>query len=581
VAKAALVGPALALVTVTAAAALWADDWPQWGRSPQHDGSADVVAQPLDAILASVVYDPFVAEEKEESGDDLLAHYPVPLLEGNSVFLGYKSGAYRACNPPGSGQPAPCGPDGWGTQIWGVKKLTWQGTTLQEGWSVTTDWKPVPNGPGTTGWEPVFHPVLTHDFLWAPGAFGAVYQVAKDSGQVLARIAPFATANLNVFVAGGLAADAAGNVYYNAIQLAPSEPWRSDVLGAWLVKVTPAGVATSTSFTRLVAGAPGAGEACTGSFSSQSLPWPPSPGATPSSSPCGSQRPGINVIPAIAPDGTVYTVSRAHLNDRYSYLVAANADLSPRWAASLRGILRDGCGVLLPASGTPGGCRGGAAVGVDPATNEPPAGRVLDQSSSSPVVLPDGGVLYGAYTRYNFSRGHLLHFDSSGRSLGSYDFGWDVTPAAFRHGGTYSIVVKDNLYDTGSYCNDETWCPVPAPRYAITQLDSRLRPEWSYVNTTDVECIRGADGAVSCTMAPPGGFEWCVNQPVVDASGVVHANAEDGFVYAIGPGGIVLQRVFLDQALGAAYTPLSIGADGLVYAQNGGRLFVVGRSPGR
>lgn len=567
------------IVLLGLAVAANGDDWPQWGRSPQHDGSADVVAQPMDAILANVVYDPFVPQEKEESGDDLLAHYPVPLLEGDSVYLGAKTGTYTSCSPPGSGGPAPCGADAWGTQVWSVKKLTWRGGVLTEAWTFETDWKPVPNGPGPAGWEPVFHPVLTRDFLWVPGAFGAVYQVAKDSGQVVARIAPFATGNLNVFVAGGLAADSAGNVYYDAVQLSPTDPWNSDVLGAWLVKVAPTGAATVATFAALVPGAPPAGSACVGSFSGQSLPWPPSPTATPASAPCGSQRPGVNVIPAIAPDGTVYTVSRAHLNDRYSYLVAAATDLSPRWAASLRGILDDGCGVLVPPNGTPGGCRAGATPGVDPATNQPPAGRVVDQSSSSPVVLPDGTVLYGAYTRYNGSRGHLLHFDGAGRALDSYDFGWDITPAVFRHGATHSIVVKDNRYDVGSYCDDDAFCPVPPPRYTLTQLDAHLRPEWSYQNTTDQSCRRAADGTVSCTPAPPGGFEWCVNQPAVDAAGVIHANAEDGWVYAIGQGGVLLQRLFLDQALGAAYTPISIGGDGLVYAQNGGRLFVVGRSP--
>ena len=36
-----------------------------------------------------------------------------------------------------------------------------------------------------------------------------------------------------------------------------------------------------------------------------------------------------------------------------------------------------------------------------------------------------------------------------------------------------------------------------------------------------------------------------------------------------------LQRIFLKEALGAAYTPLSIGDDGKVYTQNDGNLFVV------
>jgi len=554
------------------------DDWPQWGRNPQHTGLAEVAAQPLDAVLAEIVSDPFVSAEKAESGDDLFVHYPVPLLEDDALYLGFKAGAYRACDPPGSGRPFPCGADAWGTQTWGVKKLQWRGGSLTEAWNVATDWKPVPNGAPLSGWEPVFHPVLTRAYLWVPAASGGVLRVAKDSGRVVARLEPFRTMT-GVFVAGGLAADEVGNVYYNAVQLAADDPWGEDVLGAWLVRITLAGTATTVPFGTLVAGAPRAGDLCTAAFSTEPLPWPPGTAASPPRLPCGSQRPGINVIPAVSADGTIFTVSRAHRNGRYGYVVAVHADLSPRWAASLRGALNDGCDVLVPPSGGPGGCRLGAGRGVDPETNEPPAGRVRDESSSSPVVVPDGGVLYGAYTRYNGSRGHLFHFGPDGRPLATYDFGWDITPAVFPHGGSYSIVVKDNRYDAGSYCDDPAFCPAPPPRFAITQLDSHLRAEWSYLNTTDESCRRDAGGGLSCVPAPPGGFEWCVNQPAVDANGVVHANAEDGYVYAIDQGGELLQRAFLDQALGAAYTPLSIGRDGLVYAQNNGRLFVVGRSP--
>jgi hypothetical protein len=37
-----------------------------------------------------------------------------------------------------------------------------------------------------------------------------------------------------------------------------------------------------------------------------------------------------------------------------------------------------------------------------------------------------------------------------------------------------------------------------------------------------------------------------------------------------------LGRIFLDRAVGAAYTPLSVSSDGLIYAQNNGHLFVLG-----
>ena len=60
------------------------------------------------------------------------------------------------------------------------------------------------------------------------------------------------------------------------------------------------------------------------------------------------------------------------------------------------------------------------------------------------------------------------------------------------------------------------------------------------------------------------------------ASGVVYVSSEDGNLYAINQGGTLRERIFLQLALGAAYTPLSLGTDGRVYTQNAGILFVVG-----
>jgi hypothetical protein len=298
------------------------------------------------------------------------------------------------------------------------------------------------------------------------------------------------------------------------------------------------------------------------------------------------------VAPAVGPDGTIFTVSRAHLADRYAWLVAVNPDLSPRWHRSLRGLLQDGCGVLVPVGTslsppTPNACRAGTpADGRDPATNDAPAARVLDSSSSSPVALPDGGVLYGAYTRYNLARGHLLRLGPDGTFLGAYDFGWDSTPALWRHGGTWSVVTKDNHYEgLGLYCSGPS--PVCAPSaggpYYVTQLDASLVPEWKLQNVTAEACSRGPGGAVTCAPDPDhaNGFEWCINAPVVDAAGTVHAIAEDGFLYSVGQGasGVTAahrERIFMLRALGAAYTPLSMGPEGRIYAQNAGHLFVVG-----
>src|SRR5262249_15279112 len=159
---------------------------------------------------------------------------------------------------------------------------------------------------------------------------------------------------------------------------------------------------------------------------------------------CGSQRAGMNVAPAIGPDGTIYTVSRGHFVSRYNYLIAVNPNLTGKWAASLRGHLNDGCtdgtvaGSVLPVDGQPGGCRVGALNGVDPGTNEPGPGRVLDSESSSPTVAPDGSILFGAFTNYNYEQGHLFQFSPDGDFLHAFGFGWDSTPAIYPHGGTYS-----------------------------------------------------------------------------------------------------------------------------------------------
>ena len=57
--------------------------------------------------------------------------------------------------------------------------------------------------------------------------------------------------------------------------------------------------------------------------------------------PCLSQQAGSNVAPAVGPDGTIVTVSRAHSasTSNYAFVVALRPDLSLKWATSMRGAL--------------------------------------------------------------------------------------------------------------------------------------------------------------------------------------------------------------------------------------------------
>src|ERR1051326_3619785 len=548
--------------------------WPEWGHDQQHSGAVNVAGQNLNHILANIVYDPFVDQEKApENGDgDLLVHYQTPLVDGNNVYMEFKTGTYTSITT-------------WESQIWNEKKLSWVGNNLVEQWSFQTDWKPVPFNPGGPSWEPVFHAALSGSFVYVPGGGGSVFKLNKSDGSVAAHYNPFdADVVSNMFLTGPITADSAGNIYYNTIKLNKNNPWGDEVINGWVVKITQSGVVSSAQFKNIMVGELGPNDDCEVGFTTPP-PWPPSPTAVAPTIKCGDVRPGINVSPAVGPDGTIYTIARNHFVTRYGYLVAVNPDLTPKWTASMHGILNDGCNVQIPPNGTPGGCSVGATTGVAPDTNSLPSGRILDDSSSSPVVAPDGSVFYGSYTRYNYAQGHMLHFSSTGNFLNSYIFGWDDTPGIRSHGATYSIVTKDNHYGgLGSYCNDDTVCPPDRTAsnpgypeaYFVTSLTPSLTVEWTYQNTNTLSCTRNPDNSITCVSDHPHGFEWCVNAPAVDSNGVTYANSEDGNLFAINPNGSLKQKIFQQLAIGAAYTPASIGGDGKLYSQNDGHLYVVG-----
>ncbi|HEX9161280.1 MAG TPA: hypothetical protein VF980_06195 [Thermoanaerobaculia bacterium] len=563
-----------AILSVLITTSLYAQSWPQWGANAQHDNASSTVGLHLERIQARVVLDPFTAAMEQSAGGDLLAHYAVPLVDGDDVFVVEKSGAFSGATTRE-------------TQTWNVVRLRWNGGQLAKVWTFATDWKPVPFG--SAAWEPVYHPALNGDFILAPAAGGTIDQLRRSDGSLVKRFNPFATIDPSIFMSGPPVVDSAGNIYYNAIQLDTTAPWTRDPVSSWIVKIAADGTITKATFASLTTDAPRSSDPCTTSFL-VAPPWPPTPDAVALPSACGAQRPGINVAPAVAADGTIYTVSRAHQNSRYAYLIAVNPDLTPKWSASMRNRLHDGCNVLLPPNGTPGGCREGTTTGFDPSDNLAGSGRVLDDSSASPVVTPDGSILYGSYTRYNYSQGHLMMFGPNGNFIAAYPFGWDLTPAIYRHDGTYSILLKENHYPVGSYC-DGSQCPADRNKntpndpeaYYITQLDASLTPEWRFQSANTLSCSRDSNGVEQCSDdgRHPRGFEWCVNAVAVDARGVAYADSEDGNVYAIAQGGTLDSSIFLNLAVGAAYTPTSIGPDGRIYTQNNGSLFVIEQNPKR
>jgi hypothetical protein len=555
------------------------ESWHQWGNGAAHAGASCASGQPLHRIMSELVYDPFLAQEIADGKGDLFVHYQAPLIDGDDLYMMAKRGTYTPCNT-GSDGPACDDPDEIDrlrTQIWSEQRFAISASgALSPRWSFDSDWKPEPE----TGFEPIFQPALAGGLIAIPGAGGALWQLDRLTGEVVRHVQPFGgRIDPDTYVAGGIVVGSDGIAYYNAIKLDHAQPF-DQPSQAWLVAVSPDGTARTADYASLVPLAPAPDAACLGDYDVDitPLPWPPLDGdgsvIAPPSAPCGPQRPGINATPAVAADGTVFTVSRAHRNQRYAYVIAVQPDLSPRWATSLRGFLRDGCGVTTPSGGDPVDhpfrCRPGAPSGVERTTGQLPAGQVDDESSSSPVALPDGGVLYGAFTGYNNSRGHLFHLSSRGSILGSFDFGWDSTPAVFGGPTDYKIVVKDNHYGT-----DPTGVDL-GPFY-ITELDASLNVVWKFQNTNMSSCERRPDGSLGCTYDHPHGFEWCINAPAVDRDGTVYVNSEDGNAYAIAADGTLRDAIFLDRSLGAAYTPVALDHAGHVFTLNSGRLFVIGR----
>ena len=414
---------------------LTAQDWPQWALNPQHTiFDSGVVGQPINRIKTSFVYDFNVPGEKADpnAAGTLLVHYQVNLIDGNDVYVESKDGTYSNST--------------YSTQRWHQNKYTWVGSNLVKQWTFDTDWFAA--GSSNLFWEPVYHAVLANGFLYDPGEGGTIFKINKANGAVVKRINPFGTTiDPNTFTASPLSTDGHGNIFYNVIKVDGNTDanWlNDDVLGSWLVKVGADDSVSMVSYSTLLSQAVIKGDAvpagngrCNLSFSGSELPWPPQPNANPKTTACGTQRAAMNKAPAIAADGTIYTVSKAHLVTRYNYLIAVNPNLTGKWAASLRGRLNDGCGVSFPignpgGAGANGGCRAGATLGVDPGTNEPPPGRILDDDSSTPVIAPDGSIFLGTYSRYNFAQGHEMHFSANGDFLNAFNFGWDNTPAFTR-----------------------------------------------------------------------------------------------------------------------------------------------------
>jgi hypothetical protein len=218
---------------------------------------------------------------------------------------------------------------------------------------------------------------------------------------------------------------------------------------------------------------------------------------------------------------------------------------------------------------------------IDP-TNSLNSADVTDISTASPTVGPDGDVYYGVLDAgdENHDRGYLLHFSGdlkTQKTTGS--FGWDdtasIVPASMvpsYHGtSSYLLMTKYNDYAShgGSGINKLAILDPNA-----TQMD----PTTELTVMKEVLTITGVTPDSEFPDTPGAVREWCINSAAVDpATFSILANSEDGKLYRWDlRTNTFTQKITLTGGIGEAYTPTAIGADGKVYAINGGVLWAVG-----
>lgn len=206
---------------------------------------------------------------------------------------------------------------------------------------------------------------------------------------------------------------------------------------------------------------------------------------------------------------------------------------------------------------------------------------VVDDSSASPTVGPDGDVYYGVVENdsgHN-SRGWLLHFSgdlATSKTPGS--FGWDdtvsIVPAAavpsYTGSSPYLLMTKYNNYIGAS--------PSGNGHNEIAILDPDATQKDRFSSATVMKEIMTK---LNPTQVPGQSvgvvYEWCINSAVVDVKGhAVIANAEDGHTYRWDLKKDKLTDIGLNAPIFEAYTPTEIGPDGTVYATNDAILYALG-----
>jgi hypothetical protein len=215
---------------------------------------------------------------------------------------------------------------------------------------------------------------------------------------------------------------------------------------------------------------------------------------------------------------------------------------------------------------------------IDPETKE--SAEVLDDSSATPTIGPDGAVYYGV-VETNFGdhncRGWLLSFTSDlSKENTPGSFGWDDTVSIVPTNTVPQYPGKGSYYLMSKY-NDYVDCGSGTGNNEIAILDPSATQTDEY---SDVTVMKEVETKLDPNQSPNGGvYEWCVNTAVVDVKNKsIIVNDEFGYSYRWDlTANSFAQKLSLNPPTYEAYTSTLIGPDGTDYGINNATLYAMGQ----
>lgn len=219
--------------------------------------------------------------------------------------------------------------------------------------------------------------------------------------------------------------------------------------------------------------------------------------------------------------------------------------------------------------------------------------RLINESSASPMVGPDGHVFMGVFgNQWRESHGWTLQFDADLKSTNAFGkalpvgaFGWDDTPSVVPayavpsyHGrASYLILCKYNNYDdNGSDAGADGSNKVAVLDPTSNDLSVDRQTGIKVMN--EILTVLGPTKTNDDAKHPDARNEWCINSAAIDVNGkAAIINSEDGHMYRWSfVTNQPTETLDLQPATGEAYTETAVGPDGQLYVINNAILFAIG-----